>query len=247
MLLFLNNKSNPFLEKPRFMTISYLKSTLEKVIMHYHAHHIINSIDRDVYNRILQQYVDVYIKDSPDVFSKYMNLSKFIYRALFRAHQLGLHKEDGLDILDIGTGAGYFPYVCEYLNHRCRSIDIDETDLYNQITALLNIDRTVYRVEPYKLLPSFPTRFDLITAYATNFNKYNKHSCSNSWGIPEWEFFLEDLRKNQLKIPGKLHLAINFGRDSKYFSKEVQIYFSQICKVRGSTIQCCLSEQGEWY
>ena len=42
-------------------------------------------------------------------YSKYLNIEEWLEVKLVEVYKLGLNKSINLDILDIGTGAGYFP------------------------------------------------------------------------------------------------------------------------------------------
>ena len=52
---------------------------------------------------------------------------------------LNLHKKKGLNILDLGSGAGYFPYATNFLGHNSVALDMQENELYNLMKKLLNV------------------------------------------------------------------------------------------------------------
>src|SRR5512147_2157878 len=54
---------------------------------------------------------------------KYTEYERWIARAWKDARHLGFHRQKPIDILDIGNGPGYFPYVCRKLGHRCMGLD----------------------------------------------------------------------------------------------------------------------------
>ena len=232
------------LEKGILMLYREMWERIVKYYSIYHqTHKLLNRIDKKRFSHITNRYKGDFSKQS---YTKYLNLKKYLHRAVVRVYQLDLPSENSLDILDIGTGTGYFPYVCEYFGHHCYCIDVDDIDMYNQITKYLQLRRVVHEIKALELLPVLPKRFDIITAHATNFNKYTRFLHCDAWGVQEWTFFMEDLRNNQLKKLGRIHLQINAGKDNIYFSEAVQSYFKEIGYVQGSTINCQISEEGEW-
>src|SRR5262245_31722192 len=55
---------------------------------------------------------------------KFTEYEPWIARAWKDAQHLGLDRRKPIEILDIGTGPGYFPYVCRRLGHRCVGLDL---------------------------------------------------------------------------------------------------------------------------
>ena len=47
------------------------------------------------------------------------------------------------DILDIGSGAGYFLYLCQWLGHRPLGLDVDDVPLYPEMTQMLGVKRMI--------------------------------------------------------------------------------------------------------
>lgn len=149
---------------------------------------------------------------------KYLNYRRYI-RVYYRdAVALHLDRKPHRVVLDIGTGVGYFPFICSHLGNSAWAIDVDDYPVYNKTIAALRINRQVHRIVAFQSLPSLPTRFDLVTAFATCFNN---HKMPNLWGEKEWEFFLRDIANNQLNPAGKIFLRINKEDDGGFARAEI--------------------------
>lgn len=156
--------------------------------------------------------------------SKYLDVRKWMADKVVEAYRLKLNKAKNLSILDIGTGAGYFPYVCNYYGHDAMALDMNIDPMYNALIELLNIDRLAYEISPYQKLPDFGKKFDLVTAYAICFNN---HGRDDLWTASEWRFFMEDLANNYLKENGKVLLVLNREPSNLYYDAELLSFFVQ--------------------
>ena len=110
-----------------------------------------------------------------------------------------------LRVLDIGCGPGYFLYALRSFGHDVLGLDIDDTEIFNDLIELLKIPRVVYRVEAMKPLPNLGAPFDLITALGIAFDL---HRTENIWGPREWEFLLNECC-NRLRPGGRIFLRFN--------------------------------------
>ena len=189
-------------------------------LINNHTKKIINNnIDMNKFNVIYNEYKDT----SPDPgYSKYLNLNNSIKKTLLDVYRLRLHKAKPMSILDIGTGAGYFPFICQYFGHRVCAIDLDVVQMYNEMVKLLNVNRKTWEVKAYEKLPDFGQKFNLITAFAICFNN---HKRQNLWTEKEWRFFLTDLANNHLTDEGRVLLVLNPENDGKYYDKELLHFF----------------------
>lgn len=175
-----------------------------------------------------QKHADAIRSADPASGYKYLNVALYTLQKLLLAHELGLEKGRSRRVLDIGTGGGHFPFVCQFFGHRVVGIDIDNP-LYNGIATCLGVQRTIVRVEPQTPLPDLGGKFDLITACDVTFNdKDDRGGRRVYWTTAEWQFFLNDLVANHLQYPGTLYLKLNkewqsgvFGADSFSFNREV--------------------------
>ena len=67
-------------------------------------------------------------------YQKYMDIDYWLFENLRRAYVLGLHKMTGkIAILDIGTGPGYFPFICGFYGHDAEALDVPDNEMYNEI------------------------------------------------------------------------------------------------------------------
>ncbi len=136
---------------------------------------------------------------------KYLETRKWLERKLDAALLLGLAAGPPLDILDIGTGGGHFPYVARHFGHRVVAVDLPEIALYDALCAWLGVEKHDVRVEARTPLPDFGRRFDLVTAFMLGFNT---KADGTLFTLDDWAWFLDDVRANQLKPGGRLLLKM---------------------------------------
>jgi hypothetical protein len=155
---------------------------------------------------------------------KYFDIEPWIAENIRRVLELGLRYKKKQTVLDIGTGFGYFPYVCEFFGQDAYALDVPGHGLYDDVTEFLKIKKTHHRIEPYETLPELPVQFDVITAFQIAFNRPNSEFM---WKGPEWDFFLTDLSK-KLKSGGSIHLELNCGVEfSEWYTGEVKTVFEK--------------------
>ncbi len=161
--------------------------------------------------------------DDPESFEKYFNFKdNFIQLSLIRVAKLGLtNSKNKLEILDLGTGAGYFPFICNYYKNNCEAIDIAGNQFYDQSTEVLNLKK--YHQEIFfneDIVTS--KKYDLICAYMICFNG---HKTSKLWAEKEWSQFLISLISKNLNLNGRIFLSFNLEEDNMPFSPSVKIFF----------------------
>jgi hypothetical protein len=103
------------------------------------------------------------------------------------------------------------------------ALDLDETPLYNEMIALLDIPRTVWQIRAYEKLPVCETKFDLITTFAVCFNNHNQ---PDLWGVDEWRFFLYDLATTHLNKNGRVFLKLNQERNQANIDEHLAGFFT---------------------
>ena len=96
------------------------------------AKRLIGEIRRRGFERIEDQHGNS--SDSP---RKYIDLNRFVTKAVHEANKLGLLNSKPLHVLDIGCGSGYFLFVLKSLGHQVVGLDIADTSLYNDTVRLL--------------------------------------------------------------------------------------------------------------
>ncbi len=155
---------------------------------------------------------------------KYLNYKFWLKESLIRFYKLGLHRDEKKTILDIGTGTGYFPFICNEFSHVGFCLDVPDNELYDRITDSLGLIKFKRYINSFELLKlNTNERFDLVTAYMICFNN---HKQENLWSNKEWEFFISDLQDNYLKKDGKILLNFNEESPGIYFSSELLGYFN---------------------
>lgn len=128
----------------------------------------------------------------------------FVREKLAVAHFLGLHNSEKKELLDIGTGAGWFPYICKLYGHSCTGTDFLGRPEYDPVYEFLGIDVKEILVEPFKPLP-LTQQYDYITSMRAFFPQKPK-----AWDKEEYKFFFNDIAQ-YLKPSGSLYLGSNSG------------------------------------
>ncbi len=114
----------------------------------------------------------------------------------------------GAKILDIGTGFGFFSYVCQRNGHIVDAIDIKNVpEEYNKSTEILKINKREFTIEKYTPITRFAYKFDLVNCTQICFNG---HNTDDLWDVDEWMYFLNDLKDNFLTDDGCVRLGFNY-------------------------------------
>lgn len=166
-------------------------------------------------------------------------------REVFRVTKYGLTGIEPLRILDLGTGAGYFPYVCRHYGHECIGVDIEE-ELFGDVAEVLQVDRRIWPVTPQLADPPVTGRFDLVTAFQVAFDNIVNRADADPWTRDSWETFIRRLAEQYVKSGGRIVLT---GvrpclRESPYYSEEVTSLFASLgAKVSHGTVDLVLGDQ----
>ena len=186
---------------------------------------VIETIDPAGFEQIRRRYA---VTDPGADWPKYLDLDRWIGVNIRRIRQLELDVARPKQILDLGCGAGYFLYIAQLLGHSGIGLDMDRLSMFREITQLLGVRRVVQRIDAFRPLPNFGQKFDVITAFMICFNN---HKMPALWGVPEWEFFLDDLAKH-LKPRGRVWLELNQEYDETFYTPQLKEFF----KKRGAKI-----------
>lgn len=154
---------------------------------------------------------------------KYLELPRWIDANLRRVRDLELDLGARKRVLDIGSGSGYFLYICSLLGHDAVGIDLDNYPMFTETTELLGVRRSIWRVEAFAPLPDLGPKFDVITAHMICFNG---HKSEALWGPRQWGFFLDDLSR-RLTRRGRIWLELNREFDGTCYTPELKEYFEK--------------------
>ena len=180
---------------------------------------VIETIDAQSFGQIRQRYgVKGHSLDWP----KFLDLERWIGINIRRIREIELDLARPKRILDLGCGAGYFLYIAQLLGHKGLGLDLDQLPMFGDLTRLLGVRRVIWQIKAFEPLPDLGT-FDLITAFLICFNR---HKQANVWGLPEWEFFLDDLAKH-LAPRGRVWLELNQEHDGTFYTPELKEFFQK--------------------
>ena len=181
---------------------------------------IIETIDGPKFQQIRQRYsLENPVGDWP----KYLDLDRWIEINIRRIREIELDLARRKRILDLGCGAGYFLYIAQLLGHSGLGLDLDCVPMFSDITRLLGVRRVIQRIRAFDPLPDLGAKFDLVTAFMICFNN---HKQTNLWGVPEWEFFLDDLSRH-LAPGGRVWLELNSEYDGTFYTPELKAFFQR--------------------
>jgi hypothetical protein len=158
-------------------------------------------------------------------YSKYTDVAGQVQDKLLLVRRLGLHRGPPRRILDLGTGAGYFPLICRASGHAVVATDLDDNPLYNDMVAALGIERRVHRIVAGQSLPDLGGPFDVVTAFQVCFNG---HKSPQLWGPAEWRAFLEDVARHQLAPGGRIILGLNAEEDGHCLTPQLLALFREL-------------------
>jgi SAM-dependent methyltransferase len=199
----------------------------------------INIYSEIIYRKITKSRIDLekfssirskYVNHAPPYsgYSKYFDIATYLKRDIKRSLVLGLNGQKKLRILDIGSGMGYFLLASEFWGHSPLGLDMDDSKKYRDVINFLGVNRLIGRVDGLAPIPIHDlSPFDLITAFQVTFNILNH---DKTWGIAEWDFFIQDLRAH-LTPSGRIYLQLNPVNGICY-TQELYQYFKEL----GATI-----------
>ena len=141
------------------------------------------------------------LKESIEDYAQYVPpLEKKLSEKVAAINYLKLQDRSNLKILDIGTGCGHFPQLCNSLGHSATGTEIPESILtlnsLHQIYNLEVFELTIERQKYFKL----PQKYNLITLFRTVFD--------HNWDFEDWKFLKENL-SDFLEPGGEIFLKTN--------------------------------------
>ena len=154
-----------------------------------------------------------------------------------RAQNLWLDRCPPLRILDLGSGAGYFLYVCQFLGHSGLGLDIGDDPFFGAMSSYFNVPRVIWRIDSGTPLPDLGEKFDLVTGHRVCFHRTTRdeNDVWKEWTPADWKFFIHDIRTRFLKPYGRLLLEFLPRQDgSSFFTEELRAFFES----QGARIFC---------
>jgi SAM-dependent methyltransferase len=180
---------------------------------------VIQTIDLNGFEQIRKRYL---VKGPSADWPKFLDLERWIDINIRRIRETELDVARQKRVLDLGCGAGYFIYIAQLLGHVGVGLDLDQLPMFRDITRLLGVRRVIRKIKAFDPLPDLG-KFDLITAFLICFNN---HKQPELWGVPEWEFFLDDLTKH-LTPRGRVWLELNQEYDGTFYTPELKQFFQK--------------------
>jgi SAM-dependent methyltransferase len=147
-----------------------------------------------------------------------------------RVQDLWLDRTPPLRILDLGSGPGYFLYICRLFGHEGLGLDTDENPLFRGTTELFNVPRVIARISPQTPLPELGKKFDLVTAHRVCFHRLERGPTGEwqEWSPADWKFFIRDVRTRFLEPNGRFYLEFNpRPNSSSFFTPELRACFEE--------------------
>jgi SAM-dependent methyltransferase len=184
------------------------------------ANEMVRELESKGFEQIRAKYAN---PDDQKGWPKYVDAAHRLELAIKQARFLQLDRRKPLRLLDIGSGAGYFLFVCKRLGHSVMGMDLDWPPMYSEMFELLEMPRKIGRIEPFQPLPNLGGRVDFVTGFAVCFNS---HGSNRVWGVKEWDFFLDDVRKNVLSPRGEIYFELN-PEPWGYYTPELGEFFRQ--------------------
>jgi len=174
------------------------------------------------FNKVLNEHksFDIGYKYINPVFTKKKHKPGYIDEKIILYLSADLHTEKykNSDILDIGTGTGYFPFICNTLGHTSSGLDIGGQPIFDKVCEILNVNVTIFKIEKFKPFVNTGLKYDLITAHRTCFNCHKEEGL---WDVEEWMYFINDIFTNHLKNNGRLYINFNKEKKGDTFGKRI--------------------------
>ena len=182
---------------------------------------LLAKVDQDRLREIQNRYKTS--KEDPEKYRKYLfGFNRWMEVNVQRVQHLKLHRQPPQKIVDLGCGGGFFLFICQQLGHHCLGLDMGESLLFDDLIALLGVERKIWKIKAFEPLPDLGHKFDLITAFATGFN--TGWQGDGIWGVEEWNFFLNDLTRH-LQPGGRVFFGINTGPNNRFYPNEARDLF----------------------
>lgn len=129
------------------------------------------------------------------------------------AWQMGLAATHALYIIDIGTGAGHFCCVAEFLGHRVTGTDLilpeqgsQLPEMYADLRRVLGVSWIAHRSTVDMPLPRLAEDIDVCTSFLT---KFHVRDDGQPWSLFEWKRFFRNLAPRFPTGGGRVYFQLN--------------------------------------
>src|SRR5256885_10230823 len=122
-------------------------------------------IDSERLREIQQRYASL-----PAGYAKYANVDPWLRLNRERIQDLKLHRSRPKHVLDLGCGGGFFLFILKRLGHSVLGLDTARVPLYPELLDLFGVQRVIWTIKAFELLPHLEQKFDWITAFSVSFN-----------------------------------------------------------------------------
>lgn len=185
------------------------------------ARRFLRAIDLDAMKQVQANYATQTRDKNPWV--RFLIPEDNLHRECFRARRYGMHRtEHGkLRLLDVGTGPGYYLFVCSQFGHEVIGVDLD-VPLMDRVANVLGVDRRVWPIDRDWPPVPFSGKFNMITAFQIGFDGTIGPE-PDPWNAADWKRFLDFMISNHLEEGGRFVLTgvRSCLKESEYFDPEV--------------------------
>jgi len=162
------------------------------------------AVDSEKYSAICTKYEHLTFDDYKR--TKYLDLNTYLTRNVAQADRLGLLDGPPQKILDLGSGCGFFAYICGLYGHEVHCLDLPGIDIFADIMELFGLSRTEQAIKPMIRIDLPESGFDMVTGLMVKFDAIGE---DDRFGPREWKFFLSDMIDNFLIPRGRIFLEFN--------------------------------------
>lgn len=179
--------------------------------------HLLDSIDFQEYESIKSEFLTPQKSLAYSNMLKYLDHTYWFESKLDIILKLSLNDSTTLDILDIGTGVGHFPFLARYFGHNVWGANLPrrllrpkdgEMHLYHVMCDFFDLSCFEVVVSPNEEISGVNRRFDLVTCLMTEFNTVE----GKPWPAGLWEVFINNLKISLLNPGGRIFLQLTNGK-----------------------------------
>jgi hypothetical protein len=193
----------------------YSKNTNDVIVRYKIIRFVKKYYDIDKFNQIKKKYIIDSAALNTIHSKKYFD-EKYILEKLRHVIALGLHKKESCNILDLGSGFGWFSLICKLFGHTTYCLDAPppiSAQFYSESIELFGLQRILHTIRPFQPLPAMPMKFDVVVALQVCFNLYENHFC---WEVGEWSYLINNLEKQCCNKNFVFYIEFNWHKSDRY-------------------------------